>query len=420
MAKKIVLDAGHAYGTAGNKTPDGIYEWTLNNKVALAVAKNLADYEVTIQRIDDVTGKTDVSLAERVSRTNKIMPDAFVSIHHNAYNSKWGNHSGVEVFYNLNRKNDTEKKIATDMAVAKSANTGIMNRGAKTAAFYVLTCDPRILAVLAEGGFMDSTIDHPIITSTKGQEAYGKAISDTLIKHLKLVKKAKPEAEVKPTVTTPIKIGDPYPLKTNTTGYYTAADAAANRDWRVNVQAGEYWVFNVANGMLNITKTKGYPGSWINPETATGTTPAAPSTPTQPTVIGGKYTLKNNTPGFYTASDAKENRNQRVTVLAGDYTIFNIINGMINITKIVGKPGSWINPEINANTTVPNQPTPTIGKKYNLEHHTPGYYTAADAQAKRNQRVTVLSGEYVIFNVSSSMINLTKVAGQPGSWINPL
>jgi len=95
MAKKIVLDAGHAAGIAGNKTPDGIFEWTLNNGVALAVAKQLADYEVEISRIDDTNGKTDVSLAERVSRVNRIMPDAFVSIHHNAYTSKWGTHSGV-------------------------------------------------------------------------------------------------------------------------------------------------------------------------------------------------------------------------------------------------------------------------------------------------------------------------------------
>ena len=155
MAKKIVLDAGHAAGTAGNKTPDGIFEWTLNNKVALAVAKQLADYEVEVRRVDDTTGKINVSLSERVARVNRIMPDAFVSIHHNAFTSKWGTHTGVEVFYNLNRKNNIEKSLANEISANLAANTGLKNRGAKTAAFTMLTVDTRILAILTEGGFMD-------------------------------------------------------------------------------------------------------------------------------------------------------------------------------------------------------------------------------------------------------------------------
>ena len=163
MAKKIVLDAGHAAGTAGNKTPDGIFEWTLNNKVALAIAKQLADYDVEIIRVDDTTGKKNISLAERVSRTNRIMPNAFVSIHHNAFTSKWGTHGGVEVFYNLNRKNNIEKALATDISANLAKNTGLKNRGVKTAAFYVLTCDPKIIAVLPEGGFMDSTMNSKIL-----------------------------------------------------------------------------------------------------------------------------------------------------------------------------------------------------------------------------------------------------------------
>jgi len=163
MTKKIALDAGHALNSAGNKTPDGIFEWHLSNQVALAIARQLADYEVEISRVDDPTGKTDVSLAERVSRTNKIMPDVFVSIHHNAYQSKWGNHTGIEAFYNLNRRNDSEKALAAEMSANISANTGLTSRGVKTAAFYVLTCDTRILAVLTEGGFMDSSMMSKIL-----------------------------------------------------------------------------------------------------------------------------------------------------------------------------------------------------------------------------------------------------------------
>lgn len=404
MTKKIVLDAGHASGIAGNLTPDGIYEWTLNNKVALSVAKQLATYDVTIYRVDDVAGKVDIPLMERVKKTNNHKPDAFVSIHHNAYNSKWGNHTGVEAYYNLNRKNDLEKKMATDVAAGMSTNTGLLNRGAKIAAFTVLTGDTSFPAILTEGGFMDSLIDHPVIISTKGQDAYAKAVADTLIKHLKLEKKAVPK---------PLAIGDTFELKGHTTGYYTAADAQAGRDGRVSVLAGSYYIYNLANGMLNITKTKGYPGSWINPDVVVGSDTNKIEEPKATYQKGDKFQLKNHTPGFYTAADAANGVNQRVTVLAGDYTIFNIANGMLNITKTVGMAGSWINPETLLKSEL------KIGDAYTIKTGTPGYYTADDALNKKNQKVSVLAGDYFIYNIANGMLNVTKVKGQAGSWINP-
>jgi len=229
-----------------------------------------------------------------------------------------------------------------------------------------------------------------------------------LIKQLKLVKKIKVDEDRN--LTTNVKVGDKYTLKNNTSGYYTAADAKASKDARVNVVAGDYWVYNVANGMLNITKSNGYPGSWIDPATSTGSSSAS-STPETP-VVGGKYMLKGSMPGYYTAADAKTNRNQRVTVSAGEYIVFSIADGMLNVTKTKGSPGSWINP--GATTS-----TPVVGSKYTLKNHTPGFYTASDAQAKKNQLVTVLAGEYIVFNVSNGMVNLTKIKDRPGSWINP-
>ena len=349
MAKKIVLDAGHALCTAGKQTPDRIHEWELNNKVALAVARQLVAYDVEIYRTDDVTGKTDITLYERVVKANKIMPDVLVSIHHNAYTGKWGNHTGVEVYYNLNRKNHFEKMLATEMAAGISANTGLKNRGAKTAAFYMLTANAKIPSVLTEGGFMDSIIDYHIITSAKGQEAYAKGVSDVLIKQLGLTRKTEEvRKEESPKTTTPSQpvIGGKYTLTKSAAGFYTSADAIAGRNQRVSVLAGDYIIFNIANGMLNLTKVPGSAGSWINPGT-TITTPMPPPTTTTSTTtaIGDKFTLTKNTPGYYTAADAKAGTNQRVTVLAGEFYIFNTSNGMINITKTKGKAGSWINPK---------------------------------------------------------------------------
>lgn len=50
-----------------------------------------------------------------------------------------------------------------------------------------------------------------------------------------------------------------------TGGFQTAADAANNRNRVTTVQPGTYHVFNRAQGMVNLTRTRGVPGSWINP-----------------------------------------------------------------------------------------------------------------------------------------------------------
>jgi len=50
-----------------------------------------------------------------------------------------------------------------------------------------------------------------------------------------------------------------------TDGFNTAADAANNRNRRTTVQPGTYHVFNRSQGMINVTRTRGVPGSWINP-----------------------------------------------------------------------------------------------------------------------------------------------------------
>ncbi|SLL33476.1 metalloendopeptidase-like membrane protein [Mycobacteroides abscessus subsp. abscessus] len=57
-----------------------------------------------------------------------------------------------------------------------------------------------------------------------------------------------------------------------------------------------------------------------------------------------KYIVQQELGAFMTAADAKAGKNQKGTVKAGTYSIFNTSQGMINVTKEVGKPGSWINP----------------------------------------------------------------------------
>ena len=258
MAKKIVLDAGHGLSTAGKRTPLGEREWSLNNAVALGIAKILKNYNVEVKRVDDITGKKDISLSERVKRTNKIMPDVFISIHHNAYQGKWGNHTGVEIYYNKARNKSEEKTLATEMIKKISSYTGLKNRNVKNENFAVLTCNKKILALLVEGGFMDSNIDHPVIISKKGQQAYAKAVAETLIKYLKLTKKT----TIPQTTNSASRT---YSLKQKTLGYYTSNDALKKANARATMLPGNYKIYNEYNGMINITKTSNQPGAWINP-----------------------------------------------------------------------------------------------------------------------------------------------------------
>ena len=200
MSKKIVLDAGHGYNTAGKRTPNGIREWSLNNAVCNYIAEYLKEYDVIITRTDDTTGKTDISLSRRVERINSINPDIFISIHHNAYNGKWGTHGGIEV-YSHTQGTATDKKLANIIAPLLAKETGLKNRGPKTMQLAILGCKTSIPAVLCEGGFMDSTVDNPIITSEKGQRAYAKAVVNGIVEFLKLNKKTN-------TVSSPIKTNE--------------------------------------------------------------------------------------------------------------------------------------------------------------------------------------------------------------------
>lgn len=185
--KKLMLDAGHGLKTVGKQTPDGIKEFTLNQKVVDYIAANLKDYNVEIKYSHDRTGATDVALTERVRACNNYKPDLFVSIHHNAHLGTWGTATGTEVYWHT-RGTAADREVAGLVAPKLAAYTGLRNRGVKTAEFTVLTCNAT--AILVEGGFMDTRTDHAVITSVAGQKAYAQAVSEVIIDYLKLTKKA--------------------------------------------------------------------------------------------------------------------------------------------------------------------------------------------------------------------------------------
>lgn len=187
MTKVIALDAGHGLNTAGKQTPDGIKEWTLNDKVRDKVVEMLKDYDVKIIFPDNNEGKIDESLTSRRTMYVNQKVDAAVSIHHNAFEGKWGKATGVEVFTDK-KATAADKELAALIYENLPTYIGLKGRGIKQANWSVIYQN-KVPAVLVEGGFMDSTIDYPVLTSEKGQNGYARAVAEGLIEFLDLKKK---------------------------------------------------------------------------------------------------------------------------------------------------------------------------------------------------------------------------------------
>lgn len=185
---KIALDAGHGLNTPGKQTPDGIKEWTLNDKVRDKVVYFLKDYDVEFVYPDNDEGLVDEGLTNRRGMYVNAHVDAAVSIHHNAYEGKWGKATGVEVYTDRN-PTAADTKLANAIYTRLVKNTGLKGRGVKKTNWTVITQNS-VPAVLVEGGFMDNKSDHAFITSANGQTAYAKAVADGLIEFLGLTKKS--------------------------------------------------------------------------------------------------------------------------------------------------------------------------------------------------------------------------------------
>ena len=187
--KVIGIEAGHGLKTAGKQTPNGIKEWELADKVRDKVVRILKPYDVKFVFTDNDEGAVDETLASRKAKYTKEKVDAFVSLHFNAYTGKWNKATGVEVWVDKKYTSDDMKlaKLVYDRLVKYM---GLKGRGIKKENWAVINQN-KIPAILVEGGFMDSTIDYPVITSDEGQEAYARAVAEGLIEFLGLKKKVK-------------------------------------------------------------------------------------------------------------------------------------------------------------------------------------------------------------------------------------
>lgn len=200
---KIAIDAGHGLYTAGKRCMKKLdsketREWVLNDRIADKLEKLLKAYKCEVLRVDDTTGLTDVSLANRVKKANNWGADIYISIHHNA-GINGGSGGGTEVYYyssNAERKAQASK-LYTYLVDMTGLSGNRVNK-VKKYPYYVLK-NTKMTAFLIENGFMDSAVDVPVILSETHANYTAQGLLRFLADHLKLVKvevEAQPESDV--------------------------------------------------------------------------------------------------------------------------------------------------------------------------------------------------------------------------------
>jgi N-acetylmuramoyl-L-alanine amidase len=209
---KISLDAGHGKNTPGKRVPDNsMHEWDFNAAVVSKMQLELANYEgVAVLRVDDPTGKTDVSLKTRTDRVNAWGSNVHVSVHANASGDVWSSAHGIETFtYTSPSKVSNALAEKVQKSIIKA--TGLADRGVKKADFHMVR-ETHMPSILCECGFMSNKEEAALLKSDAYQKKVALAIVEGLADQFDLKKK-----EIKKEATKPLE-----KAKVNIiTGWYT-------------------------------------------------------------------------------------------------------------------------------------------------------------------------------------------------------
>ena len=202
---KIAIDAGHCLHTPGKRLPKELdtartREWTLNARVAGYIAEAAKLYEnVETLRVDDPTGKKNVSLYARCKAANNWGADVYASCHHNA-GIKLGSGGGIVAYCYKEGTKDAEYRDEIYAAcIAAGGLKGNRSDPLHAKGFYVLK-HTKAPAVLMEYGFMDSRTDAPVILTDAYARLVGYATMEGIAKVAGLKKKIVPVD--KPAATT--------------------------------------------------------------------------------------------------------------------------------------------------------------------------------------------------------------------------
>ena len=190
---RLAIDAGHYLKTAGRRVSkkfdkNQTREWVLNDRVARYIEQYAKDYPMETLRVDDTTGKTPVGLQKRCDRANAWKADFYLSIHHNA--GILGGKGGGIVAYGY-KKPFTFRDAIYNACVAATGLKGNRAKPLASKGFHVLK-HTKMMGVLMEYGFMDSSTDAPIVLT----EAYAKQVAKATMEAIARVAGLQKQKEV--------------------------------------------------------------------------------------------------------------------------------------------------------------------------------------------------------------------------------
>ena len=212
----------------------------------------------TVYDCTDDSGKTqNQNLANIIKKCNDHNVDLDLSIHLNS-----GGGTGVECWiYPGSSSKDEAECICRNVSKA----LGIKNRGVKTSSSLYVLKHTKAPAIIIECCFVDSKDD----AEKWNANECAKAIVEGVLN--KSISTGGSSNSNSPSSTDSYKLVKDCKI-------YTNADNAKNRKNSVGTyKAGTYYVFNKAQGMINITKTKGVAGGWINPADNTSSSSSSSS-----------------------------------------------------------------------------------------------------------------------------------------------
>lgn len=174
----VVVDPGHGGKDVGANRA-GVYEKDLNLSVAMKLKQALEAKGVTVvmRRTTDVYNE----LAEITAFTNRVKPDAFISVHTNASTNP--NLNGVETYYYTSQSIPLAKMVHNRAINAIAAP----DRGVRKAMFYVIH-HTNVPAVLFEMGYISNTAERSALQSETRQKATAEALSAGVVEFLGTLK----------------------------------------------------------------------------------------------------------------------------------------------------------------------------------------------------------------------------------------
>lgn len=174
---RIMVDPSHGGYDPGASGPSGLQEKEVNLAVAQRVARLLTQIgqDVRLTRNgDEVSWPADQQqdLLARVQMSNNWPADYFISIHCNAFEEPSAR--GTETYcYQFGTPGEKlAKAIQTELIKA----TGLVNRGVKTANFYVLR-ETRMPAVLIELAFITNPQEEQLLGDPGFQDLCARSIA---------------------------------------------------------------------------------------------------------------------------------------------------------------------------------------------------------------------------------------------------